>query len=154
MTNGDDGRGVMPSHPSLVCWLRPDCQPLGLSGDCVSLGYSGGEKSHLPELPFQGESCVERVKYVAGVNKLKKSFDDVDFEKKDTWQDPVWGVPGDRIEKEYDETRDATLTIHYFDSEDGVCRTAFASVSNQIHECREHSIETAWKFISQFKKEN
>ena len=38
MTNGDDGRGVMPSHPSLVCWLRPDCQPLGLSGDCVSLG--------------------------------------------------------------------------------------------------------------------
>ena len=120
----------------------------------VPVFYSGGEKSHLPELPFQGESCVERVKYVAGVNKLKKSFDDVDFEKKDTWQDPVWGVSGDRIEKEYDETRDATLTIHYFDSEDGVCRTAFASVSNQIHECREHSIETAWKFISQFKKEN
>lgn len=120
----------------------------------VPVFYSGGEKSHLPELPFQGESCVERVKYVAGVNKLKKSFDDVDFERKDTWQDPVWGVPGDRIEKEYDETRDATLTIHYFDSEDGVCRTAFASVSNQIHECREHSIETAWKFISQFKKEN
>ncbi len=120
----------------------------------VPVFYSGGEKSHLPELPFQGESCVERVKYVAGVNKLKKSFDNVDFEKKDTWQDPVWGISGDRIEKEYDETRDATLTIHYFDSEDGVCRTAFASVSNQIHECREHSIETAWKFISQFKKEN
>ena len=61
---------------------------------------------------------------------------------------------GDRIEKISDPTRDATLTVHYFDSEDGVCRTAFASVSNQIHECREHSMENAWKFISQFKKEN
>lgn len=119
----------------------------------VPVFYSGGYKSHLPELPFQGESCVERIKYVAGVNKLKKSFDDVTFENKDSWQDPVWGVSGDRTEDVYDPTRDATLTIHYFDSEDGVCRTAFASVSNQIHECRQHSIENAWKFISQFKKD-
>lgn len=119
----------------------------------VPVFYSGGYKSHLPELPFQGESCVERIKYVAGVNKLKKSFDDVTFENKDSWQDPVWGVSGDRTEDVYDPTRDATLTIHYFDSEDGICRTAFASVSNQIHECRQHSIENAWKFISQFKKD-
>ena len=118
----------------------------------VPVFYSGGCKSHLPELPFQSESSVERIKYVAGVNKLKKSFDDVTFENKDSWQDPVWGVSGDRTEDVYDPTRDATLTIHYFDSEDGVCRTAFASVSNQIHECRQHSIENAWKFISQFKK--
>jgi hypothetical protein len=120
----------------------------------VPVFYSGGYMSHLPELPFQGESCVERVKYVAEVNRLKKSFADVEFGNKDNWEDPVWGVPGDRVEDFYDETRDATLTVHYFDSEDGVCRTAFGSVSNQIHECREHSIETAWKFISQFKKEN
>ena len=119
----------------------------------VPVFYSGGEKSHLPELPFQGESCVERVKYVAEVNKLKKSFDGVEFENKDNWENPVWGIPGDRVETFYDETRDATLTVNYFDSEDGVCRTAFAGVSNQIHECREHSIETAWKFISQFRKE-
>ncbi|SDX84026.1 hypothetical protein SAMN02910264_00832 [Ruminococcaceae bacterium YAD3003] len=120
----------------------------------VPVFYSGGEKSHLPELPFQGEACVERVKYVAEVNKLKKSFADVDFENKDNWENPVWGIPGDRVDTFYDETRDATLTVNYFDSEDGVCRTAFAGVSNQIHECREHSIETAWKFISQFRKEN
>ena len=119
----------------------------------VPVFYSGGEKSHLPELPFQADSSLERVKYVAEVNKLKKSFADVAFENKDNWEDPIWGIPGDRIEKVYDPTRDATLTIHYFDSEDGVCRTAFASVSNQIHECRQHSIENAWKFISQFKKE-
>ena len=119
----------------------------------VPVFYSGGEKSNLPELPFHADTSLERVKYVAEVNKLKKSFDDVSFEDKDNWEDPIWGIPGDRIEKVYDPTRDATLTIHYFDSEDGVCRTAFASVSNQVHECRQQSIENAWKFISQFKKE-
>jgi hypothetical protein len=120
----------------------------------VPVFYSGGEKSHLGELSFQNESSQERVKYVAEVNKLKKSFADVSFENKENWEDPIWGIPGDRIEKEYDETRDATLTINYYDSEDGVCRTAFASVNNQVHECRQHSIECAWKFISQFRREN
>lgn len=118
----------------------------------VPVFYSGGEKSHLPELPFQGESCVERLQYVAGVNKLKKDFSKIRFEEKEKWEDPVWGLPGDRVEKVYDPIRDATLTIHYFDSEDGVCRTALASVDNQIHECRQHSVETAWKFISKFTK--
>ena len=116
----------------------------------VPVFYSGGEKSHLYELPFHADSALERVKYVAEVNKLKKSFDGVAFENRDNWEDPIWGIPGDRIEKVYDPERDATLTIHYYDSEDGVCRTAFASVDNQIHECRKHSIENAWKFVSQF----
>ena len=118
----------------------------------VPVFYSGGEKSHLPELPFHADTSLERVKYVAEVNKLKKTFEGVSFDDKDNWEDPIWGLPGDRIEKVYDPTRDATLTIHYFDSEDGICRTAFASVSNQIHECRQHSVENAWKFISQFRK--
>ena len=92
------------------------------------------------------------MQYLAGVNKLKKNFADLKFEQKDSWEDPIWGVPGDRIEKAYDESRDDTLTIHYFDSEDGVCRTALASVGNQIHECRHHSCEEAWKFISKFTR--
>ena len=128
-----------------------------LQFDRFVLGIGGVltfKKSHLPELPFHADTSLERVKYVAEVNKLKKTFENVSFEDKDNWEDPIWGIPGDRIEKVYDPTRDATLTIHYFDSEDGVCRTAFASVSNQIHECRQHSIENAWKFISQFRKEN
>ena len=75
------------------------------------------------------------------------------FEEKENWEDPIWAIPGDRIEKVRDESRDAVLTIHYYDSEDGVCCTAFASVDNQIHECRQHSVETAWKFISKFKKD-
>lgn len=117
----------------------------------VPIFYSGGEKSHLPELPFQAESGLERIQYAAGVNKLKTKFE-VKFENKDNWENPIYGISGDRVEKLYDESRDAYLTVNYYDSEDGVCRTAFASVSNQIHECREHTNETAWKFISQFTR--
>ena len=73
-------------------------------------------------------------------------------EQKDGWKEPKWAIPGDRIEKIPDPSRGSVLTVHYYDSEDGVCRTAFAGVSGQQHECREHSVENAWKFISQFTK--
>ncbi len=118
----------------------------------VPVFYSGGEESPLPELPCQTPTTLERVKYVAEVNKLKKDFSGLTFENKDSWEDPVWGVPGDRIEKIPDPSRGSVLTVHYYDSEDGVCRTAFASVSGQQHEYRPHSGENAWKFISQFTR--
>lgn len=118
----------------------------------VPMFYSGGECSHLAELPCQAASAIERIQYAAQVNKVKKKFD-LSFEEKDKWLDPVWSVPGDRVEKLYDESRGSYLTIHYFDSEDGVCRTAFASISGQGHEFRHHTCENAWKFISQFKKD-
>ncbi len=118
----------------------------------VPLFYSGGENSHLPELPFHAEQGVERVQYAAQVNRLKKNFDTVRFEQKENWESPVWGIPGDRIEKIPDESRGSILTVHYYDSEDGICRTAFASVSGQVHECRHHTNEQAWKFISQFTR--
>jgi len=118
----------------------------------VPVFYSGGECSHVPELPRQADSALERIKYLAEVNRLKKKFDGVNFQKKDTWEDPLWGVAGDRTEAYRDETRGATLTVQYYDSEDGVCRTALGCVSGQVHECRHHSIETAWKFISQFTR--
>ena len=117
----------------------------------VPLFYSGGEKSHLPELPFQAESGIERIQYAADVNKLKKKFD-IKFEDKDKWDDPIWGIKGDRVEKIHDDARDANITINYYDSEDGVCRTAFASIDNQVHEFRHHTCEQAWKFISQFTR--
>ena len=47
---------------------------------------------------------------------------------------------------------EGAVVINYYDSEDGVCRTAFAGVSGQQHECREHSCENAWKFVSQFRR--
>lgn len=117
----------------------------------VPMFYSGGEESPLPELACQDATALERIQYLAEVNKLKEKFD-FKYEDKDNWASKIWGVDGDRTEKLYDETRDSYLTVQYFDSEDGVCRTALASVSGQGHECRYHSIETAWKFISQFTR--
>lgn len=148
--------GIMPASALFpvykTFWGKPVTDKLNRTVP-VPVFYSGGEKSHLPELPFHADSSLERVKYVAQVNRLRKTFEDVSFEDKDKWEDPIWGIPGDRTEKLYDPTRDATLTVNYFDSEDGVCRTAFASVNNQVHEFRQHSAECAWKFISQFRKE-
>ena len=118
----------------------------------VPVFYSGGEKSHVPELPRQADSALERIQYVAEVNRLKKKFDGIRFEEKESWENPLWGLSGDRTEQVFDPSRGSTLTIQYYDSEDGVCRTAFASVSEQVHECRKHSIENAWKFISRFTR--
>ena len=118
----------------------------------VPVFYSGGEESPLPELPFQTETALERVQYVAEVNRLKKDFSQLAFEKKEGWEDRIWGIPGDRTETIPDPSRGSILTVHYYDSEDGVCRTAFASVSGQQHECRQHSCENAWKFISRFTR--
>ncbi len=118
----------------------------------VPVFYSGGEESHLPELPCQAASALERVQYVAEVNRLKKDPAGLSFEMKDAWEDAFYGISGDRTEKVFDPSRGSTLTVRYYDSEDGVCRTAFASVSGQVHECRHHSIENAWKFISQFRR--
>lgn len=117
----------------------------------VPMFYSGGEESPLPELPCQAESALERIQYAAQVNELKAKFE-VNYADKNKWTEKIWGEAGERVEKLYDETRDSYLTIHYFDSKDGVCRTAFASVSGQGHEFRHHSCENAWKFISQFSR--
>ena len=119
----------------------------------VPVFYSGGELSPLPELPCQAETCLERVQYVAHVNRLRADFSGLAPDRKADWADPTWGLPGNRIEKIDDPSRGSTLTVHYYDSEDGVCRTAFASVSGQQHECRHHSCENAWKFISRFRRE-
>jgi poly(3-hydroxybutyrate) depolymerase len=147
--------GMAPASALFPVKNNPFSPPLGDRLNrtvSVPMFYSGGEDSPLPELPNQAPTALERVQYAAEVNKLKVKFD-LDYEKKDTWADPVWGEKADRVEKLYDETRDSYLTIRYYDSEDGVCRTAFASVSGQGHECRYHTNENAWKFISQFKKE-
>ncbi len=117
----------------------------------VPVFYSGGEESPLPELPCQAATALERVQYVGEVNKLKKNFAGLSCEQKDAWEDTFYGLSGERVEKVLDPSRGSTLTIRYYNSEDGVCRTAFASVSGQVHECRHHSIENAWKFISQFR---
>ncbi len=117
----------------------------------VPLFYAGGEITPLPELPFQAEKCWDRMRYVFRVNRLKTPYD-VRYEDREHWSNPIWGISGDQVETHYDESRDSVLTIHIFESEDGVMRTAFASISGQGHECREHTCEYAWRFMSRFSK--
>lgn len=117
----------------------------------VPIFYAGGEKSHLPELPGQADSALERIQYLAEVNKCKCKFD-LKFEDREAWANPFWGFSGDKVEVFHDDSRGSDLTVHYFDSEDGVCRTALGSVSGQGHECRHHTCENAWKFISKFTR--
>ena len=59
----------------------------------VPVFYSGGEESHLPELACQADSALERIQYLAEVNKLAKKdeFDQLSFDKKDEWVSPIWG---------------------------------------------------------------
>lgn len=147
--------GLMPCSALFPFKNNPYARPLGdwLNTDkSVPMFYSGGEKSPLPELPCQDYTCFERIQYAAGVNKLKADFGKYTFDNKDVWDDAEYAAKPDRIEKIADETRGSILTVRYYDSEDGVCRTAYASIDNQEHECRQHSCETAWKFISQFTK--
>ncbi|MCR5368112.1 Poly(3-hydroxybutyrate) depolymerase [Eubacterium ruminantium] len=115
----------------------------------VPMYYSGGEMTPLPELPCQNEVCLDRIKYLADVNKLKADFN-FGFDEQEKWADKEYCGKPDRIEKLRDETRDAILTERYYESEDGICRTVLASIDNQQHELREHTCENAWKFISQF----
>ncbi len=117
----------------------------------VPVFYTGGEITPLPELPFQALKCTERIRYVFEVNKVVKKYD-VSFDEQDKWTNKIWGIDGDRIRVIHDDSRNSDLTLHYFDSEDGVCRTVLGSISGQGHECRQHTCEQAWLFMSQFTR--
>ncbi len=117
----------------------------------VPLFYAGGEITPLPELPFQAEKCWDRMRYVFAVNRIQKRYD-VRYEDRQAWENPIWGVSGDAEERFEDPSRGSVLTVQHFRSGDGVVRTAFASVSGQGHECREHTCEHAWLFMSRFTR--
>ena len=117
----------------------------------VPLFYAAGELTPLPELPCQAEKCCDRAQYVFDVNRIRKPYG-LSFPDRENWPEKFWGVPGDRIEQVQDPSRGAVLTLHYYDSSDGVCRTVFGGVDNQGHECREHTCEQAWRFMAQFTR--
>ena len=113
--------------------------------------YVGGAVTPLPELPFQAQKCIDRVKYVFDINNVKASYD-VTLEDKDSWENPIYGIDGDAVYHIADPSRGSVLTINLFESENGNCYTIFGSVDNQGHEVRHHSCENAWKFLSQFRR--
>jgi len=153
-------------YPMTFAGVAPGCalfpvysHPFGLPRDLdkinkntpVPIFYSGGENSHVSELPFQSDWAVERIKYAMEVNQCKKKFT-YTFEDQSNWEDRFLAVKGDRVERLHDESRDAYMNVHYFDSEDGVCRTAFAAVEGQMHEYRPFTAELGWNFISKFTR--
>ena len=117
----------------------------------VPLFYAAGEQTPLPEMPCQAQKCADRAQYVFEVNQIRRPWN-LSFERRESWPEKFWGIPGDRIEKVADPSRSAVLTLHYYDSTDGTCRTVFGGVDNQGHECREHTCEQAWRFISRFTR--
>ena len=117
----------------------------------VPLFYAGGEISPLPELPFQGQKCADRMAYVLQVNGVEKEYC-LDWEKRNEWRHPIFGISGDRTEEIYDASRNSNLIIHYYQSADGAERTAFAYITGQGHECREHTCEQAWQFMKKFRR--
>lgn len=113
--------------------------------------YVGGEVTPLPELPFQAQKCIDRVRYVFEVNDVIADYP-VKLEEKDTWANPIYGIDGDTVCKIADPSRNSVLTLNLFESKNGCCYTIFGSVDNQSHEVRHHSCENAWKFLRQFRR--
>lgn len=121
----------------------------------VPVFYAGGEVTPLPELPFQAQKCLDRMAYTLLLNNAElaeRYEEEVKLENKDTWENKIWGINGDEVETSYDESRDATLTMQKFRSTDGRILSIFASISGQGHDCREHTCEHAWQFMSQFTR--
>lgn len=117
----------------------------------VPVFYAGGEETPLPELPCQAQKCLDRMAYVMKVNNCKTEYD-VKFDNQANWKDKIWGISGDKVEKIEDKSRNSILTLNYFESKDGGTYTVFASISGQGHECRYHTCEYAWRFMSQFRR--
>lgn len=115
----------------------------------VPVFYAGGEITPLPELPFQEQRVLDRIKYLFEVNRAQTKYE-AKFEEAANWNNKIWGVDGDRVEKIFDESRNSTLTINYFRCDDDVEKIALASISEQGHECRKHTCEHAWLFMSKF----
>ncbi len=121
----------------------------------VPVFYAGGEVTPLPELPFQEQKCLDRMAYTLLLNNAElaeRYEEEVKLENKDSWENKIWGINGDEVETSYDESRDATLTMQKFRSTDGRILSIFASISGQGHDCREHTCEHAWNFMSQFTR--
>ena len=148
----------------------------------VPVFYAGGEITPLPELPFQAQKCLDRIKYIleldgavaASPNPDTTAADNVkeavskgitsDLSKgitrkydavladKDNWSNKIWGINGDESYRTFDLSKKAVLTIELFKNGEGKCYNALASISGQAHECREHTCENAWRFMSNFRR--
>ena len=92
--------------------------------------------------------------YVLRVNRAKKQNHER-FDAQEIWKNKIYAIDGDVIGYANDEKTGSTLTMHFFESENGCCYSIFASASKQSHEMRWLNCENAWKYMSLFsRKEN
>jgi hypothetical protein len=90
--------------------------------------------------------------YALKLNGASKEYN-VKLEDKDNWQNKLWGVDGDYVSSVVDPVRKGKLTMNYFTRPDGKCWNVFAGIDNQGHECRPHTCEYAWRFLSCFSRD-
>ena len=119
----------------------------------VPIFYAAGEKTPLAEFPYQEQKCINRMAYALKLNGAKKAAEyNVKLEEKESWKNKFWGIDGeDKIEL-VDPNRKGKLTLEFFERPDGKCWNVFASIDNQGHECREHTCEQAWRYMSNFSR--
>lgn len=117
----------------------------------VPIFYAAGEETPLAEMPCQEQKCINRMKYALELNNVTVDYN-VKLEEKDKWENKFWGINGDFEEKLFDKSRNSTLTLQKFANKDGKILNIFGSISGQGHDCREHTCEQAWAFMSQFKR--
>ena len=118
----------------------------------VPIFYAAGEKTPLAELPYQEQKCINRMAYALKLNGAQKEYN-VKLEEKDSWQNKLWGIDGDYTSAVVDPARKGKLTFNYFTRPDGKCWNIFAGIDNQGHECRPHTCEYAWRFLSCFSRD-
>lgn len=115
--------------------------------------YAGGEITPLPELPFQAQKCLDRMEYALKLNNATAKYD-VKLEDAANWKNKIWGIDGDFTIKAFDNSRNATLKMELFKNNEDKIYNIFASISEQGHDCREHTCEHAWHFMNEFKRVN
>ena len=120
----------------------------------VPIFYAAGEQTPLAELPYQEQKCINRMAYALKLNGATSADKyTVKLEEKDSWENKFWGINGDKTKMLVDPKRKGKLTLQLFGREDGKCYNVFASIDNQGHECREHTCENAWLFMSCFSRD-
>ena len=117
--------------------------------------YVGGELTPLPELPFQAQKCLDRMKYILDLNKADSAAKyTVKLDDKDSWENKFWGINGDFSKSFVDPKRKGKLTLQFFKKDETKCYNIFGSIDNQGHECREHTCEYAWRYLSNFSRDS
>ncbi len=120
----------------------------------VPIFYAAGEQTPLAELPYQEQKCINRMAYALKLNRATSADKyTVKLEEKDSWENKFWGINGDKTKMLVDPKRKGKLTLQLFGREDGKCYNVFASIDNQGHECREHTCENSWLFMSCFSRD-